>query len=88
MKLIPSPKIRSFFWRQKKLCFFRDKIDSLQMHESFTAACAEGEFTMTKAQFFEDFENVLLSSSYQDEGVFTYPEIPAKAWKYLSAQAA
>lgn len=43
-----------------------------------------GTFRMTKGQFHADFPEIVASVSYRDLGLYHYPMIPYKAFRYLS----
>jgi hypothetical protein len=39
----------------------------------------EGTFRMTKADFYQVFDNVVNSRSYKEKGLYHYPKTPEKA---------
>ena len=53
--------------------FFRVKVDG------------EGVYVITRAEFQENFNDVLLDAGYRQMGYFAYGETPPKAAKYLKA---
>lgn len=77
---IKKPKITYEFYR---LGFRAKKIEPLNWTDSFRIKCPDGTFQMTKSQFYEDFENVVKSKSYQNSGIYHYPKTPQKAYKYI-----
>jgi len=37
---------------------------------------------MTKEEFLLQFNDAVMSPSYRSDGLYTYPQIPEKAWRY------
>ncbi len=69
-------------YRFSRLCFRRDVIDSLGIGESFRIITPIGTFQMTRADFYRDFQNVVVSRSYRIGGVYHYPKVPSRAEQY------
>lgn len=70
-------------YRSKQLRFLREVIEPLASHDCFRVITPKGTFQFTRAQFEEEFANVVESSSYRDGGVYHYPITPERALKYL-----
>jgi hypothetical protein len=69
-------------YRFSRLCFRRDIIESIGQSESFQVITPIGTFQMTKADFYREFQNVTLSKSYREDGIYHYPKLPARAEQY------
>lgn len=65
-----------------RLTFKRDVIQPLAQSDVFEIRTAVGVFRMTKAQFEETFANVGSTISYNENGTYSYPEVPSKAEQY------
>lgn len=64
--------------------FRRDTIEPLSHDTMFEIETPAGTFRMTKGQFHADFPEIVASVSYRDLGLYHYPMIPYKAFRYLS----
>ena len=62
-----------------RLCFKADIIEQLHDTDAFSVHTPSGTFCMTKAEFYNVFDNVVKTKSYIEKGVYHYPTIPAKA---------
>ena len=71
-----QPVARYYFSR---LCFKADMIEPLEPEDVFEVETPDGTFRMTKAQFYETFDNVVRTRSYRDKGIYHYPTVPSKA---------
>ena len=69
-------------YRYSRLCFKAKVIEPLAMDDTFEVIAPDGTFRMTKAEFYRDFANVVRSKSYQESGIYHYPEPPTIAFKY------
>jgi hypothetical protein len=70
-------------WTAPRLTFYRHKIDPLRIKDSFRISVeGEGVFHMTREQFQETFNDVVLASSYRENGIFTYNVTPEKALRF------
>lgn len=73
-------------WNSTKLTFYKHKIDPLSETQSFKITIEEvGIFTITKSDFSRIFNDVVISTSYWEEGSFTYDNLPDKAKKFIKA---
>ena len=52
------------------------------MEDTFEMIIPEGVFRMTKADFYRDFNNVVVSGSYQKGRVYHSVKPPSKALRY------
>lgn len=71
-------------WESSRLTFFRHKIQPLAPRQQFRIMVdGIGEFEMTKEEFSIAFNDVIMAPSYRNDGIYTYPEIPEKARRFL-----
>lgn len=71
-------------WNASRLCFYKNKIESLRPQDSFRVHVdGEGIYAMTRADFEGNFNDVLLNAGYRQMGYFAYGETPEKAKKFL-----
>jgi hypothetical protein len=80
--LIPK---RPVTYEATRLLFKADVIEPLASKDRFRVVTPAGTFEMTKADFYEVFENVVRSSSYRDRGIYHYPVAPRKAEQFRRA---
>lgn len=73
-----GPKVT---YDSSRFCFKRDRIDGLQPSEEFRMITPVGVFQMSKADFYQEFPNVVASASYKN-GVYNYPKLPSKAEQF------
>jgi hypothetical protein len=66
-----------------RLLFRASVIEPLNWSEMFRVDTPDGSFQMSKSDFYWEFSNVVASYSYSENGIYHYPEVPAKAMKYL-----
>ena len=66
-----------------RLGFKADVIEPLAPNDRFRIITPQGTFEMTKAEFYRDFANVVVTMSYRTRGLYHYPRTPEKALKYL-----
>ena len=64
-------------YESSRFCFKRDVIEKLQPEEEFRMITPVGVFQMSKADFYQEFPNVVASKSYK-RGVYNYPLLPSK----------
>jgi len=69
-------------YRFSRLCFRRDMIEPIGLSEAFRVVTPTGSFQMTKSDFYRDFQNVVESKSYREDGIYHYPKVPARAERY------
>jgi len=69
-------------YRFSRLCFRRDIIEPIGQSEAFRVITPVGTFQMTKSDFYRDFQNVVESKSYREDGIYHYPKVPARAERY------
>jgi hypothetical protein len=74
-----KPKTIAATYTFSRLCFKRDIIEPLSDYDFFSVIIPDGRFTMSKVQFYETFDNVVRSKSYQQDGIFHYPTPPKKS---------
>jgi hypothetical protein len=65
-----------------RLCFRRDVIESLGQNEPFRVITPAGTFQMTKSEFYQEFQNVVGSKSYSQDGIYHYPKLPSRAERF------
>jgi hypothetical protein len=71
-------------WSGTKLIFYRHKIQPLGPYQTMRIDVEDvGSFELTKEDFLAYFNDVVMTPSYQREGLFSYPEIPEKAKRFL-----
>ena len=63
--------------------FRRDTIEPLSDDTVFEIETPAGTFRMTKGQFHADFPEIVSSVSYRDLGLYHYPMIPYKVFRFL-----
>jgi hypothetical protein len=63
--------------------FRRDTIEPLSDDAAFEVDTPAGTFRMTKRDFHETFPEIVSSISYHDLGLYHYPMIPYKAFRFL-----
>jgi hypothetical protein len=73
---IPHPKVT---YRDHRLCFKKEYIEPLNPEDPFRIVCSNGIFQMTKNKFYEVFDNIAKTSSYQDRGQYHSKNPPRKA---------
>ena len=69
-------------YRFSRLCFRRDIIEAIGQNEAFRVITPVGTFQMTKSAFCRDFQNVVESKSYREDGIYHYPKVPLRAERY------
>ena len=71
-------------WSATRLTFYRHKIQPLAPHQTLCITVdGVGDFEMTKEDFLSAFNDVVMAPSYRSEGIFSYPEVPEKALRFL-----
>ena len=80
-------KMKNISYQSSRLLFKKSVIEPLEMTEKFSIHVTESNetFTMSKAEFYETFNNVAYSDSYVLNGSYSYSKIPDKAYRYLAA---
>ena len=68
-----------------RLTFKRDEIEALNENDYFKVNVTNdnASYKMTKKEFYETFDNVVNSESYNEIGNYNYPKTPNKALKYI-----
>lgn len=74
-------------YKATRLLFRAEVIESLADNELFSVHTPEGTFSMTKADFYRVFSNVVKTKSYRDKGVYHYPTTPQKLYSFLMLQS-
>jgi len=73
-------------WKSHRLTFYRHEIERLGLKQSFRVLVeGSGSYEMTRADFQNYFNDVIVSAKYISEGIFSYPQVPDKAKKFLKA---
>jgi hypothetical protein len=62
-----------------RLLFKASVIEPLNDSDVFMVKTPEGTFRMTRADFYQVFDNVVNSRSYKEKGLYHYPKTPEKA---------
>jgi len=70
-------------YEANRLEFRRDAIEPLSDDATFEVATPAGSFRMTKQDFHACFPEIVSSVSYRDLGLYHYPMIPYKAFRFL-----
>jgi hypothetical protein len=82
----PGPGQMRAEWSASRLCFYKNKIESLRPQDFFRVKVdGEGVYVITRAEFQDNFNDVLLDAGYRQMGYFAYGETPPKAAKFLKA---
>jgi hypothetical protein len=67
-------------WNSPRMTFYRHQIDPIGPKQSFKInITGTGTFKMTRHEFETVFNEVVMSASYRNDGLFTYDAIPEKA---------
>jgi hypothetical protein len=69
-------------YKYSRLCFKADVIEPLAWEDIFCVVTPQGTFAMTKREFYETFQNVIVSRSYKQNRIYKYPKIPNKAMQF------
>jgi hypothetical protein len=72
-------------YKFSRLCFKRDVVEALRLHDSFRVETPIGTFQMTKADFYRVFPNVVKSQSYAEGGIYHYRKLPSQAEEFRVA---
>lgn len=71
-------------WNAPRLTFYKHKIEPLAPKQTFKITVeGTGEFEISKEDFLAHFNDVVMSSSYRADGLYSYPKVPDKALRYL-----
>jgi hypothetical protein len=65
-----------------RLCFKAEIIEPLSLDDRFCVVTPEGNYGMTKREFYETFPNVVESRSYQVDKIYHYRMTPQKAIRF------
>ncbi len=75
---------KSTSWKSDHLVFWRHYIEPLRDKDFFRVEIhGRGTFKITKSDFQRIFNEVVMSPSYRQEGVYRYHEVPEKALVYF-----
>ena len=66
--------------------FRRDTIEPLPSEAVFEIDTPAGIFRMTKGDFHATFPEIVSSESYRERGIYHYPMIPYKAFRFLARE--
>jgi hypothetical protein len=84
VKQTRSPQTKKIVWSSSKLTFYRHRIEPLHLNHKFAIEVYDvGVFEMTREQFNQVFSDIILSSAYKQNGLFSYDDIPEKAQRFL-----
>ena len=70
-------------YKATRLLFRAEVIEPLNDSDVFKVHTTEGTFSMTKADFYRVFSNVVKTKSYRDKGIYHYTTTPTKALVFL-----
>lgn len=71
-------------WESPKLTFYRHRIGPLRSNDRFSVTVSGvGEFVMTRDEFEREFNDVVMSKGYRQEGFYSYSKPPEHAMKFL-----
>lgn len=86
-KAVPKTSTRSGLgaqWNSPRLSFYKHKIDPLQPKQTMRITVEGlGVFEISKEDFLNTFNEVVMSPSYRADGLYTYPSMPEKAKRFL-----
>lgn len=72
-------------WNSSKLTFYKHKIEPLGLNQSFAINIeGVGRFLCTKKDFLSNFNEVVISSQYKNDGLYSFSIIPEKAYKFIT----
>jgi hypothetical protein len=81
--LDPGAEMTQPKYEANHLEFRRDTIEPLSDDAMFEISTPAGAFRMTKGDFHAQFPEIASSVSYRDLGLYHYPMIPYKAFRFL-----
>jgi hypothetical protein len=71
-------------WQSPKLTFYRHRIGPLRSQDRFAVTVSGvGEFVMSRDEFEREFNEVIMSKGYRQEGFYSYSKPPEHAMKFL-----
>ena len=71
-------------WKSARLTFYRHHIEPLGPNQSFRIDIdGFGTIQMTRQEFQTAFNDVVMSSSYRSDGIYSYEQVPEKARRFL-----
>lgn len=71
-------------WNSSKLTFYKHKIEPLSPLQKFSINIeGVGKFICSKKDFLSNFNEVVISSQYKNDGLYTFSTIPEKAMKFI-----
>ena len=72
-------------WNSSKLTFYKHRIEPLQPTQSFSINIeGVGKFVCSKKDFLSNFNEVVISTQYKHDGLYTFSTIPEKAFKFIT----
>ena len=72
-------------WNSSKLTFYKHKIEPLHPTQSFSINIdGVGKFVCSKKDFLSNFNEVVISTQYKNDGLYTFSTIPEKAFKFIT----
>jgi hypothetical protein len=79
----PRPKSNaSVVYGASRFAFKADLIEPLAENQIFRIETPEGNFEMTKAEFYRDFLSVTQTKSYKRDRLYHFPTVPERARRY------
>ena len=71
-------------WNSSKLTFYKHKIEPLSPLQKFSINIeGVGKFICSKKDFLSNFNEVVISFQYKNDGLYTFSTIPEKAMKFI-----
>lgn len=81
---VPERRGLGATWSSPRLTFYKHKIEPLHPKQTFRVTVeGVGTFEISKEDFLAQFNDAVMSPSYRADGLYTYPQIPEKAKRYL-----
>lgn len=72
-------------YQASRLLFKADVIEGISNDSAFAILTPKGTFRMTKAEFYQYFDNVVNSDSYRLKRIYSYSTTPKKAMRFFEA---
>lgn len=71
-------------WKSGNLTFYKHKIEPLKPEQCFAIYIENvGKFECSKRDFLSNFNEVVISFTYKNEGFYTFNSIPEKAYRFI-----
>ena len=83
---VPERRGLGASWSSPRLTFYKHKIEPLHPKQTFRVTVeGVGTFEISKEDFLAQFNDAVMSQSYRADGLYTYPQVPEKARRYLKS---